>query len=110
MRVFLMFFCIVFLSQQVMAEKFEQTVKVCGLQAQNDKGDVFLRPCEAREKTNNCEISGEWVSWKIEGATSEMMYNTALTAMVADLPVKLRLYTGVCNAGYDKTVMIRITR
>ena len=83
-------------------------VQVCDLQSHTDKNIAFMRPCEWKSK-NSCPID-YWVAWDMSKNQGEAMYSTALTALVAEKQVTVRLDGSSCLGQYDEVSMIRISR
>lgn len=82
-------------------------VDVCALQAQSTNNTAFLQPCNGWQSQNNCP-SGEWITWNMSEFQGEAMYSTALSALMANKKVKVRLDGYSCNGNYDNTSMVRI--
>lgn len=100
--VFVVFIC----SQSLHAADYD--VNVCSVQSHPERKTVYMSPCGGWESKNNCP-NNKFVSWSIvpEG-NGELMYSTALAAMLSDKRVSLRLDGSSCAAGYDAISMVRI--
>ena len=69
-------------------------------QSHTDKNIAFMRPCEWKSK-NSCPID-YWVAWDMSKNQGEAMYSTALTALVAEKQVTVRLDGSSCLGQYDE--------
>ena len=104
---------IVFLSALLIipfAQAADYSVYVCSIQAHPDRAEVYMKPCGNWLSKNNCPGDG-YVAWKIapEG-NGEVMYSTAMAAMLADKKVTLRLDGSSCTRHYDASQMVRILK
>ena len=83
---------------------------VCSIQAYSDRAKVYLRPCGTWVSKNNCP-SDHYLAWKITPkGNGEVMYSTAMAAMLSDKKVTLRLNGSSCTRNYDSNLMIRILK
>ncbi len=97
-----------FLSLTALAYDYE-TVTVCALQTHTNSNYAYLRVCDARPSNNGCK-SGSFISWNITDGQGNVMYSTAMAAMVSGNPVTVKLDGRTCISSYDETSMIRILK
>ena len=105
---FLVFLTVFFVFQ--VAQAADYSVHVCSIQAHPDREEVYMRPCGNWLSKNNCPSDG-YLAWKITpGGNGEVMYSTAMAAMLADKKVTLRLDGSSCTKNYDSNLMVRILK
>lgn len=108
MKPLLTYCCFLLAALSPAALAVDVKVQVCDLQSHTDKNAAFMRPCEWKSK-NSCP-SDHWVAWDMSQHQGEAMYSTALTALIAEKEVTVRLDGSSCLAQYDEVSMIRISR
>jgi len=92
----------------VTANAQDYEVSVCRLQSHSNSSQAYLQPCETWVSKNQCQ-NGIWVTWDTSKFEGQLMYSTAMAAMLAEKTVTLRLDGASCNS-YDITTMIRINK
>ncbi len=79
---YIMFVFFVVASGGCFATDYE--VDVCKLQSHSDRDIAYMQPCGEDRVSNNACSSGGWVSWEISSFQGQLMYSTALTALMAE--------------------------
>ncbi len=99
-------FVVVFLFSGAVAAA-DYSIKICNIQAQTDRDDVFIQPCENWTSKNSCS-NGGWITWSANSFQGQAMYSSAMAALMADKNVTVRFDGSTCNT-FDVTSMIRLS-
>ena len=87
----------------------EEIVEVCSVQSHVSGDSALLKACDKRTSYNGC-LSGGWIAWVSSQDEGSKMYSTALTALVAEKKVAVRLDGSSCLGSYDATSIIRLIK
>lgn len=86
-----------------------ETVTVCTLQSHTNSNIAYIKVCESRSSNNGCK-SGTFIGWNITDGQGNVMYSTAMAAMISGNPITIKLDGKTCIGSYDETSMIRILK